>query len=146
MEQILNMMKNQRVDEQSASILVQRIFYELEVISNHSEVQALDETINLSISFIENNFMEEITLKDIATHVKLSTFHFSRIFKKQTNFSPYQYLISYRINKAKSFLHHTKLSIGDITFKCGFNSAAHFVTTFKKHTGLSIKQFREIKF
>ncbi|WP_068673425.1 AraC family transcriptional regulator [Oceanobacillus sp. Castelsardo] len=146
LEQILSMMENNEVDEQSASILIQRIFYELDFISNHSESDTIDEKITKSISFIENHYMDDISLEEIANHVNISPYHFSRVFKKYKNYSPHQYLISYRINKAKDLLHHTTISVNDIAFKCGFNSASHFVNTFKRHTNLSPNQFRKIKF
>jgi AraC family transcriptional regulator len=145
MEEILHMMKDSNVNEQSASIIIQRIFYELEVISNQSEVASVDQTISRSLSFIETHYMEDIGLKDISEHVNLSSFHFSRVFKKQMNYSPHQYLISYRINKAKDFLHNTTLPINDIALKCGFNSSSHFVNTFKRYTNLSPNNFRKMK-
>lgn len=60
--------------------------------------------------------------------------------------SPYQYLISYRINHAKRLLHNTNLSIQEIAYASGFNNVPSFIQMLKKHTNLSPKKFREIKF
>ncbi|MGM0876075.1 MAG: helix-turn-helix domain-containing protein [Bacillota bacterium] len=60
--------------------------------------------------------------------------------------SPYQDLISYRINNVKKLLHNTDISIQEIAFTSGYNSVSHFVTTFKKHSNLSPKKFTSIYF
>lgn len=143
--QLLTSMKQNNVDEHSASILLHKIFYELEIISNHSP-DSQDEAIRRVILYIENHFMENITIEDLAEYAQLSPYHFSRVFKKYTNLSPHQYLINTRITHAKELLYFTTLPINEIAFKCGFNSSAHFITTFKKHTNLALNQFRKMKF
>ncbi|MGG3693378.1 helix-turn-helix domain-containing protein [Heyndrickxia ginsengihumi] len=145
MTEVLNMMENNKVDEHAASILIHKILYELEKISNGT-VHTAEQTIKRAIQFIESRYNQNITLVDIASHVQLSPYHFSRIFKKHMNESPYQYLINYRINYAKKLLYNTNLTIKEIAFACGYNSVSHFVTTFKQHSNLSPKQFRELQF
>lgn len=142
MNQILSMMEHDHVNEHLASIIIHQIVYELEKISNKADL-SLEETIKHAISYIEGNYSKEITLSDIANHVKLSPFHFSRLFKKQTNSTPHQYLIGYRINNAKKLLYNSNLTINEIAFSCGFNSVSHFVSTFKKHTDFSPRKYRE---
>ncbi|WP_394236809.1 AraC family transcriptional regulator [Niallia oryzisoli] len=142
MNRILSMMETDKVDEHGISILIHRILYELERISNKAD-HTLEETIKTAVSFIESNYNKDITLNDIADHVKISPYHFSRLFKKQTNYTPHQYLIDFRINNAKKLLFSTNHSINEIAFKCGFNSVTHFVTTFKNHTNYSPKKYRE---
>ena len=93
-----------------------------------------------------NHYHENIKLEDIANHVYLSPYYFSRTFKKHMDSTPVEYLINYRINNAKKVLHNTDLSINEIAHSCGFNSTSHFITTFKKHVGMSPKKFRDILF
>jgi AraC-like DNA-binding protein len=145
MSRILTMMEANKVDEHSASIIIHKILFELEKISNQRD-KSLEKTIQKAIMYIENHYNEDISLEAIADYAKLSPFHFSRVFKKHMNCSPHQYLINYRINNAKKLLYSTNLSIKEITFACGFNSISHFVTTFKKHSNLTPKKFREIQF
>ncbi|MBS4208866.1 helix-turn-helix domain-containing protein [Bacillus sp. FJAT-50079] len=142
---ILTMMENNKVDEHAASIIIHKILYELDKLSNQTN-DSREETIIRAISYIENNYSEDISLTAIANDVKLSPYHFSRLFKKQMNCSPHQYLINYRINNAKKLLYNTKLSIKEIAFTCGFNSVSHFTTTFKKHVDVSPNKFRETIF
>lgn len=145
MRRILTMMESNKVDEHAASIIIHKILYELDKLSNQKN-DTLEETITKAISYIENNYSKEISLAAIANYAKLSPYHFSRLFKKHMNCSPHQYLINYRINKAKQLLYNTKLSIKEIAFTCGFNSISHFTTTFKKHSNVSPKKFRETQF
>lgn len=141
---ILTMMQEDKVNEHLASILIQQILYELTKISK----QDLNEigVVNQANLFIENNYHKDISLEDIARHVNLSPYHFSRLFKEQTNFTPNQYLINYRINCAKDLLYKTNLSICEIAYRCGFNSDSYFATTFKKHTGYSPKKYQKFIF
>lgn len=140
--QVLGMIEHEQVNEHLTSIIIHEILYELEKISNQAD-SSLEETIKQAISYIEENHSKEIILSDIADHVKLSPFHFSRLFKKQTNFTPHQYLISYRINSAKKLLYNSNQTINEISISCGFNNVSHFVTTFKNHTDFSPRRYRE---
>jgi len=142
MNRILSMMETDKVDEHATSILIHRILYELAKISNHAN-HSLEETIKNAVTFIEEHYSKDITLNDIADHVKISPYHFSRIFKKQTSYTPHQYLINYRINNAKKLLYSSSYSINEIANLCGFNSVSHFVTTFRNHTNFSPKKYRE---
>ncbi|MFD1064968.1 AraC family transcriptional regulator [Oceanobacillus locisalsi] len=145
MERIIKMTEEGNVEEHLASIYIQQILYELNQYSNSSD-QLLENKIKQAIAFIEDTFQKDIKLEDIANHVYLSPYYFSRMFKKLMDSSPIQYLINYRVNHAKKLLHNTNLPIEEIAAGCGFNSASHFITTFKKNVNMSPKQFRAIFF
>lgn len=125
--------------------MIHKILYELKQLVNQGEEFHL-KTIRSVIKYLESHYQEQITITDLADCAKLSPYHFSRVFKKHMNCSPYQYLTSYRINNAKKLLHNTNLSVQEIAFSSGFNSVSHFITKFKKHTNLSPKKFRDIQF
>ena len=142
---ILKMAEQNEVDEHSVSITIQKILYELNQFSNFSN-DSTENKIKQAILFLENHHTENIKLEDIANHVYLSSYYFTRIFKKHMDCSPIQYLINYRINNAKKLLHNTSLTINEISTVCGFNNTSHFVTTFKNHVSISPKKFRDIPF
>ena len=145
MERIIKMTEEDNVEEHLASIYIQQILYELNQYSNPSD-QQMEHKIKQAIAYMEDAFQKDIKLEDIASYVYLSPYYFSRVFKKSMDSSPIQYLINYRVNHAKKLLHHTDLSIEEIAAECGFNSASHFITTFKKNVDMSPKQFRAIFF
>lgn len=144
-ESILNMAESDRIDEDAASIMIHKILYELKQLVNREEEFHL-KTLRSVIKYLEGHYKEQITITDLANCANLSPYHFSRIFKKHMNCSPYQYLTIYRINNAKKLLHNTNLSVQEIAYSSGFNSVSNFITVFKKHTSLSPKKFREIQF
>jgi AraC-like DNA-binding protein len=145
LSQILHMAEKGNINEHFVSMNIHKIMYELNEISNEStDIQ--EKIITQAIAYIENHFNVEINLKELAQYVNLTPFHFSRVFKKYTGYSPYEYVLNFRINYAKTLLQNSNLSIKEISISSGFNSDTHFITTFKKHTNLTPKQFREIQF
>ena len=145
MTSILNMAENDPLDEDAISIMIHKILSELRRLSNQADESQI-KSIRNAINYLENHYQEPLNLADLAKCAGLSSFHFSRVFKKHMGISPYQYLISYRINNAKKLLHNTNLSVQEIAFAIGFNSVPHFIQIFKKYTNLSPKKFREIQF
>lgn len=100
-------------------------------------------TISNSISFINENFHQPISLEAIAEKANLSLYHFTRIFAKETGFTPHQYLISTRLSAAKFMLRTSETSIKDIAFSTGFNSESSFCSTFKKWEKITPSEYRK---
>lgn len=98
-----------------------------------------------SLQFIHTHFSKKIKVKDMAQRVNMSPYHFSRIFRRETGYSPYDYLINLRINHSKILLERSSLNIKQITFKIGFNSESNYVSTFKERIGVTPKEYRHIK-
>lgn len=140
--------QNNILNEAIISCHIQRILAELFMLSNdaYNDNSKKSDTINKSITFIRNHFKNKITINDVANHVNISIFHFSRTFKKETGYSPYRYINMIRLNHAKSLLKSTQLFIKEIAFECGFNSESNFVTSFKQHTNLTPTEFRNMPF
>ena len=95
-----------------------------------------------TIAYINNHLTEILSLNDLASQASLSPFYFSRLFKKETGFSPHEYVILSRINNAKYLLNFPELSIKDVCFKTGFSSESSFCTTFKKSVGMTPSEYR----
>ena len=98
--------------------------------------------ISSALYFIDTNFTNDITLEDAANYIGFSKYHFSRLFKKYTNSTFYDYLCRRRIQKAQSLL-ETSASITDIAFQVGFNNITTFSRCFKKYAGCSPSEFRK---
>jgi len=95
------------------------------------------------LDYIAVNYGNNILLEDMAARADLSPSHFSRLFKQTIGQSPYQFLMSYRIEKAKKMLDRPSTLMVDIAFTCGFSDQAHFSRTFKKIEGITPKQYRQ---
>lgn len=94
------------------------------------------------VSYIMDNLDQELSLEDLAAKANLSPFYFSRLFKKETGFSPHDYILTTRINHAKYLLRTSTMSVKDICFTLGFSSESAFCTAFKKKTNSSPGDFR----
>jgi AraC family transcriptional regulator len=99
-------------------------------------------TIERAKEYITQNFTNDISLMEIAEYSYVSPFHFSRIFKTFTSFSPYQFLQSIRLKNAEILLHNTEMSVGDIAFTSGFNSIEYFTSAFHQKFKCSPTKFR----
>lgn len=100
------------------------------------------ETVERARHFMLANYQRELTLSEIARHAFVSDFHFSRIFKKFTACSPYQYLLELRLQHALLLLRNTSLSVSEICFASGFNSFSHFIASFTKRYQISPSKAR----
>jgi len=97
-----------------------------------------------TISYINSHLTELLSLNDLASHVSLSPFYFSRLFKKETGFSPHEYVILARINNAKYLLNFENITVKDVCFRTGFSSESSFCTTFKKSTGMTPSEYHRL--
>ena len=101
------------------------------------------EIIENSLSYINEHFAENLTLKNMAENVSLSPYYFSRVFAAETGFTPYQYLIATRLNSARFLLQSGELSVKEIAFQSGFTSESNFCYTFRKQEGMTPGTYRD---
>ncbi len=104
--------------------------------------QQTENRLNGAIEMIHNSLSDKITWQQVASSSKISPYHFSRLFKARTGLSPRQYIISARLNKAKSLLVETDYTVSEIAEVCGFSNASHLGSTFSKHLGMTPSLFR----
>lgn len=96
--------------------------------------------------FILDNLNDRLTVQCLADSVHMSTSHFSRVFKQQTGFSPYDYVLISRLNRAKDLLQKTDMSVAAVAYETGFNSESNFICFFTENEGISPGKFRKLKF
>ena len=92
--------------------------------------------------FIDAEISNEIAISDLATVAGLSQFHFIRAFKDSVGQSPYQYVLSERIRRARGLLSKPDLSLRDVAFAVGFSDASHLNRVFRKFVGVTPTAFR----
>jgi AraC family transcriptional regulator len=97
--------------------------------------------LRLAIAYIQAHLNEEICLDAIADELGFSRYYFCRLFKQSTGFSPYQYVIRCRIERAKQLLKKGDESIAEIALTCGFSHQSHLHRHFKRLTGVTPKKF-----
>jgi len=101
------------------------------------------ELVNLAVQYIKDYFERDINLNDICGYVFLSPSYFTRIFKRETGFSPISYLIKTRVERAKELLSQTDEKASDIALMVGYSNQQRFNETFKKLTGMTPIEYRK---
>ncbi|MCR4675271.1 MAG: AraC family transcriptional regulator [Lachnospiraceae bacterium] len=92
--------------------------------------------------YIKLHLEEEINLQVISSHFNYSVYYFSRKFKEECGCTVNDYIKEQRIERAKTLLTTTELSIGDICDKLCFSSSSFFISVFKKYTGTTPVNYR----
>ena len=132
----------ERMTESACSQLIHRLLCEL-LLGGESASQREEGAVTEAIRFMNRNLHDELTVQAVAEAVRLSPSHFSRLFKRQTGFSPYEYILLRRIDEAKHLLASTRLSVKEIAYQTGYNSEENFIHSFQKKVGVSPGTFRE---
>ena len=99
--------------------------------------------IQKAITYIEENYSRDIYLDDIAKHVAMSRSYLSAEFKAVTGISPYNYLITTRIEKAGEALKNGNKKIINIAYECGFTNLTAFNKAFKRIVGMTPTELRK---
>lgn len=124
-------------------ILISNISLSSDESSKHNRLQ--QERLQLMLSFIHQNYTDNITLKEIAEAAHLSVSECTRSFKKSIHMTPYYYLVKYRIKRSCELLESTEYTITEIARRVGFNHVNHFIQSFKKHRDITPKEFRKLE-
>ena len=98
--------------------------------------------LRMAIAFIHENLDRDLKLADIAALVAMSPYHFARMFKQSTGFTPHQYLIRQRLTKAQELLRTSEIAIADIGYMVGYQNPSHFTSVFRKHFKVTPKAYR----
>lgn len=94
------------------------------------------------IEFIHKNYKNDIGIRDIADHVKISYSHIRKIFKDETGENIVDYINVMRVNEAKKLLVSTDMNIKDIALGLGYNNDQSFTRAFKKFEGITPGEYR----
>jgi len=119
----------------------------LEEIEKHFKAPQIAETekqnrIKSMISYIHRNFGNKLALEEIAAAANISPREANRIFQKAIQQTPFEYLMHYRLNRAKELLSHSELSITEISYQCGFTDSTYMGKQFKKAYGITPRDYR----
>lgn len=99
--------------------------------------------MKIVLKYIENNYMQKITIGDIAAAVGFSESHFMRYFKETMGTSFVEYLRDYRLTIASRLLTSSDSSILNIAAETGFENLSYFNRVFKEKYKMTPRQFRK---
>lgn len=95
-----------------------------------------------ALDYIDSNLREDISLAQVAEVLAMSPSHFAHAFRETTGIPPHRFVLGRRIERAKSLLRETDLSITEIAHYVGCASHSHFSVMFHRATGQSPRDFR----
>ncbi|WP_130858945.1 helix-turn-helix domain-containing protein [Gracilibacillus phocaeensis] len=95
------------------------------------------------ITMIHNNFDKDLSLDIIAAELHYNPNYLSSIFQKEAGYSFSEYLLRYRLNKAKEWLVSTKMSVKEIAQRLKYNNSQNFIRSFRKMEGTTPGKYRE---
>jgi two-component system response regulator YesN len=94
--------------------------------------------------YIDQHYMDaNRSLNEVAGQVNLSPSHFSSVFSQETGQTFKEHLTEVRIRRAKELLRSTTLRSSEISYQIGYSDPHYFSYVFRKHTGLSPKEYRQ---
>ncbi len=103
-----------------------------------------NKSINEIIMYLINNYQEKILLTHLTEKFNINRTSLNEYFKEATGHTVMSYLIHFRIHLAMAMLKDTALQVSEIMFRVGFVNNSHFIRSFKKITGMSPLEYREI--
>ena len=113
------------------------------VENNRSEKS--ESLIEKAESFINRNYMKDLSLDDISRYCNISSYYFSKLFKQETGENYVEYLSRVRIENAKKMLSDSEASIKEISYSVGFSDPNYFSRAFKKYEGVSPTEYKDGK-
>ena len=114
----------------------------LPLIRVHSR-EEIYRRLSMAVNYLHAHYLEVIDLDSLSQIACLSKFHFLRLFKEAFGFTPHQYIIHLRLEKAKSLLATTLLNTTEITYLTGFQNVSSFCRLFQRKLGCSPLQYRQ---
>ena len=99
--------------------------------------------VRSALTIIHENYMHPITIQRLALRLGVTPSYFCRIFKATIGKRPLEYILSYRIDNARTYLSQSQDSITSIASKCGFDDINYFSRCFKKIQGITPTEYRK---
>ena len=144
-EKIINRLKNQTKYKDS---LIRFSVYEFLFLLLNSVELKINEKAEPMLSakirdYINSNLDKKLYVSQIANVFLYSESYITKVFKRDTGMSLKQYYVYAKIERARTMLIETDMSITDIAFKQGYPNVHYFCRIFKEHYQMTPKEFRE---
>ena len=110
------------------------------------EEERSSQPVEGALRCIRERFADPLTVETLAAACSMSVSHFIRSFQKHLGRTPHEYLLGFRLQRAKQMLYMTDRTVEQIAEDCGFNSASHFARAFRAANGCSPTAFRKVRF
>lgn len=100
------------------------------------------ENVMSTVQYIDEHYMEKLTLDMLADMAFLSKYYFTRAFSRYKGMTPYKYLSTVRLSHARQLLLTTSLTIDEIGWRVGYGGSKNLIRAFSLATGTTPAQYR----
>ncbi len=138
-KRIINLEKSQSV--KSDYLRTSEIYKIMAALINDKTKVETTSIIKKATDIIENEYMKDMSVDNIANRVGLERCYFSVLFKRHTGQTPHAYLNSVRVSKACMLMALTELSIAEIAIQVGLEPSG-FARMFKREIGVTPGKYR----
>lgn len=101
--------------------------------------------VHQALEYIRNNYADGVTVADVAEYVALNRSYLFTLFKRVLGMSPQEYLVQFRLTRAKEQLIMTNGSVANIACSCGYQDPQVFSKAFKQKFGITPVKYRKGK-
>lgn len=112
---------------------------------NNIKMSPQTKLLHKIILYVEENYSSECSLKDVAKKLQYDYPYLSKVFVSQMDMTFTRYLNNYRISQACYLLKNSSQSISSIASNCGYNNLKTFHRNFRKITGQTPKEYRDLE-
>lgn len=110
--------------------------------SPYDELDAANARLRCILEYIRDHLDDDLSLKELAARVQMSTYQFVRMFREGTGVPPHQYVLRQRVEMAKRMLADRRFAIVEIAAQLRFADQSHFGAVFKRLVGATPSTFR----
>lgn len=137
--------KNEHIEALKLEELLYRLL-SMHIDNIDSSISTNDnkEKAKIAAKYMENNYQTDIKISDLCAILHISPNHLYTIFRENYNISPKEYLISFRLSKAKQLLRevHSNIRVSEISYAVGIDNPLYFSRLFHKREGVSPTEYR----
>lgn len=144
---LMEMDKQWSLPEVRGKLLVRSSFYQfvhehLKQLEEQGVHPVASDIVSQAVRYLEEHYSEPITLETLEELLACNSRMLLRKFKSEWNTTPIDYLIQFRMDKAKELLLHTQIPVKDIAVSVGYADHYYFSRLFKKHIGIPPVRYR----
>ncbi|RSX53584.1 L-rhamnose operon regulatory protein rhaS [Bifidobacterium goeldii] len=134
-----------RISEPRMSKYITDILTEFAMTATESNTSAQRQphAIEDVLTYIANHLADPLPIEELAARAYMSEYHFIRVFKRETGYTPHAYIVDARMHAAKYMLINSDIPLKQLCEECGFADTSAFCAAFKRRNGVSPIEFRK---
>lgn len=131
------------IAQNTLQVLLMQLLRLLNRTQSANELLKQNEALTSALKYIDDHYLENITLDSIAAECFVTKYYLSHLFAKYQQTSIGKYIFNKRLNDAKNLLRFTDSPVQEVAEQSGFNDQSYFCRVFKKAVNMTPMQYRK---